>query len=394
MEASKRVGLGTSGVSGSLEVEKGAPVALRGFGTQNLFNCVKIPVNSYNTLHSQSTARFQSSLQHVLGIRVQRRLPVASFTRRKQEFTPTEKKDASYWTKRRKNNEAAKRSRAKKCFNDLMLERRLMAMKEENLHLKTELMALKLRCGQVKNPISSQRHVFYSSSLPHLMPNFWHFKMGQIRAPRAHSMPLNPGQEQDLLTKTSMGLIFSEGDQPPPPSGLCSGKACVPEEKQGPGHEESMTCKGCPLESERTKRQGSGIRVRPDAAASAQDLFSTSCSMGLQSLPYRLQLKYIGNEDQEPLNQRGHVQMASTQALRQELRVDSAPYRPVIPSLSSSQANASSSLIPTAGHWWRKKCSAWRAPSGPPMGSPAPGSFSPFDFPFNSMSYQIGAEHL
>ncbi|CAM5176917.1 unnamed protein product [Eretmochelys imbricata] len=330
----------------------------------------------------------------ILGIRVRRRLPVASFTRRKQEFTPTERKDARYWTKRRKNNEAAKRSRAKKCFNDLMLERRLMAMKEENLHLKAELMALKLQCGQVKNPISSQGHIFYSSSLSHFMPNFWHFKIGQITAPRAHPMPLNPGQEQDLLTKTSVGLIFSEGDQLPHPSGLGCGKAWVPEEIQGPGNKESMASESCPSGRERTKNQGFGIKVSPDASTSTQDLFSTSCSVGLKSLPYRLQLKYIGNEDQEPLSQRGQMQMASTQALKQELWMDPAPYRPIIPSLSSSQANASSRLMPTAGHWWSEKCRACGTRSRPPMGSPALGSFSPFHFPLNSVSYQIGTEHL
>ena len=34
--------------------------------------------------------------------------------RRKREFISDEKKDASYWEKRRKNNEAAKRSREKR----------------------------------------------------------------------------------------------------------------------------------------------------------------------------------------------------------------------------------------------------------------------------------------
>ncbi|XP_061414115.1 uncharacterized protein LOC133346507 [Lethenteron reissneri] len=46
--------------------------------------------------------------------------------RRKREFTPSEKKDASYWDKRRKNNEAAKRSREKRRLNDLVLETRVL----------------------------------------------------------------------------------------------------------------------------------------------------------------------------------------------------------------------------------------------------------------------------
>uniref|UniRef100_A0A452HHQ3 BZIP domain-containing protein n=1 Tax=Gopherus agassizii TaxID=38772 RepID=A0A452HHQ3_9SAUR len=60
-------------------------------------------------------------------------------------FISDEKKDASYWEKRRKNNEAAKRSREKRRFNDLVLESRVLALNEENLRLKTELLQLKLR---------------------------------------------------------------------------------------------------------------------------------------------------------------------------------------------------------------------------------------------------------
>ncbi|XP_076880695.1 nuclear factor, interleukin 3 regulated, member 4 [Brachyhypopomus gauderio] len=67
--------------------------------------------------------------------------------RRKREFTPEEKKDASYWEKRRKNNEAAKRSREKRRVNDYMLETRLVALCEENAALRAELLSLKLRYG-------------------------------------------------------------------------------------------------------------------------------------------------------------------------------------------------------------------------------------------------------
>uniref|UniRef100_A0A670Y0G0 BZIP domain-containing protein n=1 Tax=Pseudonaja textilis TaxID=8673 RepID=A0A670Y0G0_PSETE len=62
---------------------------------------------------------------------------------RKREFISDEKKDASYWEKRRKNNEAAKRSREKRRFNDLVLENKVLALNEENVRLKTELLQLK-----------------------------------------------------------------------------------------------------------------------------------------------------------------------------------------------------------------------------------------------------------
>ncbi|XP_037626914.1 nuclear factor, interleukin 3 regulated, member 4 [Sebastes umbrosus] len=69
--------------------------------------------------------------------------------RRKREFIPEEKKDDLYWEKRRKNNEAAKRSREKRRMSDYVLETHLMALKDENTKLSTELMAIKLRFGLV-----------------------------------------------------------------------------------------------------------------------------------------------------------------------------------------------------------------------------------------------------
>lgn len=73
--------------------------------------------------------------------------PMHRGSRRKREFIPEEKKDALYWEKRRKNNEAAKRSREKRRINDYVLETHLVALKEENARLSTELMAIKLQFG-------------------------------------------------------------------------------------------------------------------------------------------------------------------------------------------------------------------------------------------------------
>ncbi|KAK7913554.1 hypothetical protein WMY93_013765 [Mugilogobius chulae] len=72
--------------------------------------------------------------------------------RRKREFIPDEKKDDGYWDKRRKNNEAAKRSREKRRANDMVLERRVLGLLEENARLRAELLALKFRFGLVKDP--------------------------------------------------------------------------------------------------------------------------------------------------------------------------------------------------------------------------------------------------
>ncbi|XP_076975690.1 NFIL3 like protein-like [Tamandua tetradactyla] len=67
--------------------------------------------------------------------------------RRQREFMPEEKKDTIYWEKRRKNNEAAKRSREKRRLKDEAVEGRLARMLEENAQLRAELRALKLRLG-------------------------------------------------------------------------------------------------------------------------------------------------------------------------------------------------------------------------------------------------------
>ncbi|XP_031719996.1 nuclear factor, interleukin 3 regulated, member 4 [Anarrhichthys ocellatus] len=92
--------------------------------------------------------------------------------RRKREFIPEEKKDALYWEKRLKNNEAAKRSREKRRMNDYVLETHLTALKEENSRLSTELMAIKLRFGLVHTAAytahqsNQPQHHVHSSTQP------------------------------------------------------------------------------------------------------------------------------------------------------------------------------------------------------------------------------------
>uniref|UniRef100_A0A665WIU8 Si:dkey-172o19.2 n=1 Tax=Echeneis naucrates TaxID=173247 RepID=A0A665WIU8_ECHNA len=63
-------------------------------------------------------------------------------TRRKREMIPADKKDSTYWDKRQKNNEAAKRSREKRRLNDLILEGQLLALSEENAQLRAHVLSL------------------------------------------------------------------------------------------------------------------------------------------------------------------------------------------------------------------------------------------------------------
>ena len=67
--------------------------------------------------------------------------------RKEREFIPDNKKDECYWDRRRRNNEAAKRSREKRRFNDMILEQRVCELTKENHILKAELTAIKEKYG-------------------------------------------------------------------------------------------------------------------------------------------------------------------------------------------------------------------------------------------------------
>lgn len=87
------------------------------------------------------------------------------FSQRKQrEFIPDNKKDESYWDRRRRNNEAAKRSREKRRFNDMILEQRVVELSKENHILKAQLTAIKEKFGISGENIVSIEQVM--SSLP------------------------------------------------------------------------------------------------------------------------------------------------------------------------------------------------------------------------------------
>ncbi|RXM92611.1 Nuclear factor interleukin-3-regulated protein [Acipenser ruthenus] len=84
--------------------------------------------------------------------------------RRKREFISDEKKDASYWEKRRKNNEAAKRSREKRRLNDVVLEKRVLALNEENLKLRFGLISASSYVEKSQQLSASSIDRYFSSS--------------------------------------------------------------------------------------------------------------------------------------------------------------------------------------------------------------------------------------
>lgn len=66
-----------------------------------------------------------------------------SFARKQREFIPENRKDELYWEKRRKNNEAARRSREKRRMHDMVLENRIVSLEQDNSRLRHELNLLK-----------------------------------------------------------------------------------------------------------------------------------------------------------------------------------------------------------------------------------------------------------
>lgn len=102
------------------------------------------------------------------------RKPLIPSRRRKREMTPAEKKDASYWVKRRKNNEAAKRSREKRRISDFMLEGQVLALSEENAQLRAELLSLQYHMGIGQGLDINQPMIpFHYPVASHLKPSLW-----------------------------------------------------------------------------------------------------------------------------------------------------------------------------------------------------------------------------
>lgn len=65
--------------------------------------------------------------------------------RKQRKFIAESKKDDTYWDRRRRNNEAAKRSRDKRRYNDMVLEQLVVELTKENHVLKAQLDAIKDR---------------------------------------------------------------------------------------------------------------------------------------------------------------------------------------------------------------------------------------------------------
>ncbi|KAM6113489.1 NFIL3 like protein [Phoenicopterus ruber ruber] len=126
-------------------------------------------------------------------------------SRCKREFMPDEKKDNTYWEKRRKNNEAAKRSREKRRLNDFAMESQLAALSEENAILRTELLSLKLRFGL----ISPDTSTYHGPSLQDFLGVY--FRGHRVASPLLEAEPL-AGESCFFTTKSFVPKVLEPAD--------------------------------------------------------------------------------------------------------------------------------------------------------------------------------------
>ena len=70
------------------------------------------------------------------------------------DSTPRDGKDAAYWERRRKNNEAAKRSRDARRLKENEVAVRASYLEQENIQLKMELVQLRTELGAMRDQVN------------------------------------------------------------------------------------------------------------------------------------------------------------------------------------------------------------------------------------------------
>lgn len=142
------------------------------------------------------------------------------FSQRKQrEFIPDNKKDESYWDRRRRNNEAAKRSREKRRFNDMILETRVVELSKENHVLKAQLAAIKDKYGISGESVVSVEQVM--ATLPTSEQVLSITKRPKLSAGSGTPQPLMYTQSPSPIPTSVIHQPVSTGiGSPPPPQTL------------------------------------------------------------------------------------------------------------------------------------------------------------------------------
>ncbi|CAL8322193.1 unnamed protein product [Lota lota] len=178
--------------------------------------------------------------------------------RRKREFIPDEKKDTIYWERRRKNNEAAKRSREKRRMNDMVLETKLMALGEENASLKAELLSLKLKFGIISSEAYAQEMHKVSQSTAVLYRDFVTPNLGQGSNTQHIEEPLHLGSSYISVIKHSPHITLADTTTQGSFNSICRTKEVIKKElsdtgsytqERGSPYELYRNCVASPLAS-------------------------------------------------------------------------------------------------------------------------------------------------
>ncbi|XP_070782036.1 nuclear factor interleukin-3-regulated protein-like [Enoplosus armatus] len=221
--------------------------------------------------------------------------------RRKREFILDEKKDEGYWDKRRKNNEAAKRSREKRRANDMVLERRVLGLLEENARLKAELLALKFRFGLVRDPSDVSILPRSAPLCAHPTPSSAHFYQPHTDGasylntqPSANTLHLHPHPPQQGAIYGPRGVGPLSSHSVSEESGVsisCSSNVGSPVffdgtlgERGGPSH------RGLVVE----EQQCYDSHIAPQEVNESQYVNRQDSPDGLRSLPHKLRFKGPG----------------------------------------------------------------------------------------------------
>ncbi|XP_069128570.1 nuclear factor interleukin-3-regulated protein-like [Argopecten irradians] len=127
-------------------------------------------------------------------------------SRAKRQFVPNNKKDGSYWLKRCKNNDSARRSRFKRKCLDKILEKKIAVLQNENCQLKYELRMLHKQHSRVSSANAFSETTIESSSLNSIYGMFSHFQNVNAFPNQLHTEIIEPskslhssGDENDTL---------------------------------------------------------------------------------------------------------------------------------------------------------------------------------------------------
>ncbi|XP_029290936.1 uncharacterized protein LOC115010495 [Cottoperca gobio] len=215
--------------------------------------------------------------------------------RRKREFISNEKKDDGYWDKRKKNNEAAKRSREKRRATDMVLERRVLGLLEENAHLRAEVLALKFRFGLLKDPsdvsilpLSAQFCAHPTPSKTHLYQPHTDGSSNPNTPPSTHHVHPQPPQQGTIYGSRGAGHMSSHSvSEESSVSTSCGSNMGSPVI-----FEDTLSERGGPSPRELVKeQQGYEFHTCPLEVNESQYVNRQNSPEALRSLPHKLRFK-------------------------------------------------------------------------------------------------------